>query len=193
MPPAQQGAQARVSLPRINEGFSTESSEFVIRKGEAARKHGRAHFAQKRRRRNARLLLLRRCFCRCCSRETVASVTHIFALPQHHKNHATASTSSGINESAVVKEFADGLTRAPDMAVAVAAIRALTGCAFAASCLLLLLLQVLVGDVCLVFTPAWRARPNPRAAANNNQTPPPLHPLAPSPQNQIQNHTVKTA
>ena len=31
------------------------------------------------------------------------------------------------NDAAVVKDFADGLSRAPDMAVAVAAIRALTG------------------------------------------------------------------
>jgi translation initiation factor eIF-2B subunit alpha len=31
-----------------------------------------------------------------------------------------------INDAAVVKEFADGLSRSPDMAVAVAAIRALT-------------------------------------------------------------------
>ncbi|KAI8463744.1 MAG: eukaryotic initiation factor [Monoraphidium minutum] len=38
------------------------------------------------------------------------------------------STESGsINDAAVVKEFADGLARSPDMAVAVAAIRALTG------------------------------------------------------------------
>ncbi|KIY99635.1 Translation initiation factor eIF-2B subunit alpha [Monoraphidium neglectum] len=37
------------------------------------------------------------------------------------------STDSGsINDAAVVKEFADGLSRSPDMAVAVAAIRALT-------------------------------------------------------------------
>lgn len=40
--------------------------------------------------------------------------------------HACMQTAGSINDAAVVKEFADGLARSPDMAVAVAAIRALT-------------------------------------------------------------------
>ncbi|GBF99985.1 translation initiation factor eIF-2B subunit alpha [Raphidocelis subcapitata] len=50
------------------------------------------------------------------------------ALARINEGFSTDSTGgSSVNDAAVVKEFADGLGRSPDLAVAVAAIRALTG------------------------------------------------------------------
>jgi hypothetical protein len=65
----------------------------------------------------------------CCARARRASSTPRALLcsraPQR-LSRRKPPRAGGINEATVVKEFADGLARSPDVAVAVAAIRALT-------------------------------------------------------------------
>jgi hypothetical protein len=101
----------RVALARINEGFSTDSSEphatRVVPSRDATPMPAPC---SSRPVRNARLRAARR------------RPRRPRPLPRR-----PAAGSSSVNDAAVVKDFADGLDRSPDLAVAVAAIRALTG------------------------------------------------------------------